>query len=164
MLKSIEFKPYSLNEIYGILKERVKLALRKDSLDTPLLKQIANITYNKGDVRVGLYLIRESAKIAESEGKRKINESHIKKAMESVLDKKLDEEKLNKDEQLIMKIVKENNGEISGRLYDIYLKKGGKLSYKSFKRYIKNLEKLGFLRLELTAGGFKGKSTRVFLN
>ena len=164
MLKSIEFKPYTLSEIYGILKERAKLALRKDSFDTALLKQIANITYNKGDVRVGLYLLRESAKIAESEGRRKIDKSHIKKAMESVLDKRIDEEKLNKDEQLIIKIVKGNNGEISGKLYELYTKKSGKLSYKSFKRYIKNLEKLGFLKLELTSGGFKGKSTRIFLN
>jgi cell division control protein 6 len=164
MLKSIEFKPYSLNEVYGILKERAKLALRKDSLETPILKQIANITYNKRDIRVGIYLLREAAKIAESEGKRKINESHVREAMENVLDKRLDEEKLNKDEQLIINIVKENNGEISGKLYELYKKSGGELSYKSFKRYVKNLEKLGFIRLELTGGGFKGKSTRVFMN
>ncbi|MCD6575992.1 MAG: AAA family ATPase [Nanoarchaeota archaeon] len=164
MLKHIEFKPYSLNEIYGILKERVRLALRKDAIDTSLLKQIANITYNKGDVRVGLYLIRESAKLAEQEGKRKVSKEHIKKAMENVLDKTLEEEKLNKDEMLIVEIVKEHDGEVSGKLYEIYKKKGGELSYKSFKRYTKNLEKLGLLRLELTAGGFKGKSTRIYLN
>ncbi len=163
MLRNMEFKPYSLNEVYGILKERAKLALKKDTIETQLLKQIANITFNKKDVRVGLYLLRESAKIAEQENKRKITKEHVKKAIENVLDKKPEEEKLNKDENLILDIVKVHNGEVAGPLYEIYKKRGGELSYKSFKRYVNNLEKLGLLKLELTGGGFKGKSTRIFL-
>ncbi len=164
ILKHIEFRPYNLDEVYGIIKERAKIALRKDAIDTSLLKQIANITFNKRDIRVGIYLLRESAKIAEQDGKRKITKEHVKKAMENVLDKTLEEEKLNKDELLIINITKEHNGDVSGKLFDFYKKKGGKLSYKSFKRYAKNLEKLGILKLELTSGGFKGKSTRIFLN
>lgn len=163
VLKNMEFRPYTLNETYGILKERAKLALKKDSIDIALLKQIANIAFERHDLRTGIYLLREAAKTAEQQGKGKITKEHIKKAVENVLDKSPEEEKLNKDENLILMIVKEHNGEISGKLFKLYQENGGKLSYKSFKRYVTNLEKLDFLKVELTAGGFKGKSTRVFL-
>ena len=163
-LSGLEFKPYSADEIYKILTERVKIALRKDSFPPPLLKQIANITFNKGDLRIGLHLLRESSKIAEKSGKIKIDKEHVKKAIETVLDRKPEEEQLNKDENLILEIVKKNNGGISGKLFESYQKVGGELSYKSFKRYIKNLERHGILKSELTAGGFKGKSTRISLN
>lgn len=164
MLKFLEFKPYTLHEIYGILKERVKLALKKDALPPPLLRQISNVAFRKKDVRVGLFLLRESAKLAEEDGKNKINEEHVKKAIKSVTNKKLEEENLSKEEMIILNVIKKNAGEISGKLFDIYVKNGGKLSYKSFKRYIKNMEKIGIIKLEPTGGGFKGRSTKIYYN
>ncbi len=162
MLKNLEFKPYNLEEINGIIKDRSKKALKSNCIKPEFLKQIANITYNKKDVRVGIHLLKESAKIAEQKGDNKIKKEHIKKAIESSSEKKPEEEKLNKDESLILNVVKENSGEIAGTLYDKYKEKKGKLSYKSFKRYAKRLEKLGLLKLKRTAGGFKGRSTKMY--
>lgn len=163
MLKNLEFRPYNLEEINGIIKERAEKALKKNSINPEYIKQISNITYNKKDVRVGIYLLKESAKIAEQKGKNKIEKEDVKKAIESSMDKKPEEEKLNKDESLILEIVKNNDGEIAGKLYEEYESKKGKLSYKSFKRYAKRLEKLGLLKLKRTEGGFKGRSTRMFI-
>lgn len=162
-LSGLEFKPYSTDEIYKILNERIKIALRKDAFPPPLLRQIANITFNKGDLRIGLHLLRETSKTAEKAGKNKVEKEHLEKALDSVLDKKPEEEQLNRDELLIIKTVKKSSGAVSGKIFEDYQKLGGELSYKSFKRYVKNLSNHGLLKLELTGGGFKGKSTRIFL-
>jgi len=162
-LRSLEFKPYSLEEIEGILKERVKLGLRAGAINPLLIKLIANVTHKKGDVRVGLNIIHEAAKLAEYEGENRIKKEHVDKVIKEVSEKKPEEDSLNKDEHLILSAVKKKNGAISGEIYKEYVSKGGKLSYKSFKRYVNNLERLGFLKLEKTGGGFKGKSTRIYL-
>ena len=163
MLGNLEFKPYSIEEIKEILKQRTKLAFVKDSINPVFITQLANITYNKKDIRVGIHLLKESARISENKGKSKIEKEHIKEAIEKVFEKKPEEDKLNKDEFLILKIVKENSGEIAGELFEKYKSKNGKLSYKSFKRYAKRLGKLGLLKLKKTSGGFKGRSTRIFI-
>jgi cell division control protein 6 len=40
MIRSLEFKPYTISEINKILSERVKIALKSDVLDPSLIKQI----------------------------------------------------------------------------------------------------------------------------
>jgi cell division control protein 6 len=164
MIRSLEFKPYSLNEIFGILKERSKIALTSESIDIALLKQIANITSDKGDIRVGLFILREAAKNAENENRKKIEEKDIKHVLNQLENVKVgEEEKLNNDESIILECVKEKNGEVTGTIYDSYTKKGGNLSYRSFKRYMQRLAMLGILRIEATGAGFKGQSRRIFL-
>lgn len=165
MLKSLEFRPYNLNEIHGILKERAKLALKPEAIEPSLLKQIANVTLSKGDVRVGLHLLREAAKLAEEKSKRSIDLDSVKAALKTIEMTKIgDEEKLTADEQKILAAVKEKNGGTSGDIYGIYAKNGGQLSYRSFKRYTERMAKLEMIRLETTGGGFKGKSTLISLS
>lgn len=162
--RKISFQRYSLPELLGILKERAKIALKTDAIAPELLKQIANITFNKGDIRIGLFILRESAKVAEQREKNRVTEEDIKKVTESVGTAKIgDEEKLNLDESKIIECVKEKDGVIAGELYELYTSKGGELSYRSFKRYLIRLAKHELLELKRTAGGFKGKSTQIFL-
>jgi Cdc6-like AAA superfamily ATPase len=164
MARGINFKNYSFAEIMGILKERAKLALRADTIAPELLKQIANITFTKGDIRIGLFMLREAAKNAEQKGKNKISEEDIKKVIFHMgTSKIMDEEKLNLDETKILEAVKEKNGAISGELFELYEKKDGGLSYRSFKRYLIRMAKHGLIELKKTTGGFKGKSTQVFI-
>ena len=165
MLKNIEFKPYSINELFGILKERSKLALKPEAIDPSLIKQIANVTYTKGDVRVGLHLLREAAKTAESHSKKLIDKDAVAEAIRQLESPKIvDEDKLSTDESKILEAVKERDGAIAGDIFEIYAKKGGTFSYRTFKRYLNRMEKLGFLKLESTTSGFKGKSTIISLS
>lgn len=164
MIKNLEFKPYNLDETYGILKERAKLALKQDAIEPSLLKQIANVTFNKGDIRVGLHLLREAAKIAEAASKKFIDKDCVAQAIKQVSQMQFDQEKLNAEEIKILDSVKEKNNSISGQIFDTYVKKGGQLSYRSFKRYVNRLAKLGLLKIEKTSAGYKGKSTIISLN
>ncbi|HDQ59741.1 MAG TPA: AAA family ATPase [Candidatus Woesearchaeota archaeon] len=165
MARTMNFKPYTLDEIQGILKERQKLGLRANSLDPQHLRQIAVVTHGREDVRVGLFLLKESAKSAEKSGRRKIIEEDIKELI-----KQLDcvvignTEKLSQDESMILEAVKARNGNVSGEVYDKYKDLGGELSYRSFKRYVKRMSLLDILKTEETGSGFKGKSTIISLN
>jgi cell division control protein 6 len=165
MLRNMEFKPYSINEIAGILKERSKLALRSESIDPSLIKQIANVTYNKGDIRVGLHILREAAKIAENKSQKIIDKDIVAEAIKQIENTKVgDEEKLSEDELKILEAVKEKNGAIAGEVFEVYAEKGGQFSYRSFKRYIERLSKLGLIKVKSTAAGFKGKSTLISIS
>jgi cell division control protein 6 len=164
-IRTISFKPYSLLEVTDILRSRVKLSLKEDSIDPSLLKQIANITYNKGDLRVGLFMLREAARNAENNQHKAITEADIKPIISQLENTKIgEEEKLNSDEKKIIESIKEHNGGVAGAVYDSYKKKGGELSYRSFKRYVTRLETLGLTKTEETGAGFKGKSTKISLN
>ena len=164
MARTVSFKPYSLKEVQGILKERAGHALRSSSLPVEILKQIAVVTNNKKDIRVGLFLLRESAKSAESDNRRKINEKDVK-ALISQLDNVVigNVERLSEDENRILDAVKNIGGGISGEVFEEYQTLGGKLSYRSFKRYVKKLAKLDLIEIKETGGGFKGQSTKISL-
>ena len=164
MIRNLEFQRYTISEINKILNERVKLALKPDSIDPSIVKQIANVTYNKGDVRVGLFILREAAKSAESKRQSKISEGDVLaviRELENANAKIGDEEKLTQDETTILECVKEKGSDVAGNIYDFYKKRGGEMSYRSFKRYVARLVRLGLLKSETTGAGFKGKSTMI---
>jgi len=164
MIRSLEFKPYTISEINKILSERVKFALKSDVLDPSLIKQISNVTYNKGDIRVGLFILREAAKAAESKSKKRIEEGDvlaILRELENATTTLADEERLTKDESMILDVIKEFGNDVAGTIYEHYAKKGGLLSYRSFKRYIERLVNLGILKSESTSAGFRGQSSRI---
>ncbi|MCX8147170.1 MAG: AAA family ATPase, partial [Candidatus Woesearchaeota archaeon] len=71
MAEMLEFKPYSKEEIRGILKERVKLAFMPGVWDEETFEVIVEKTHEQKDLRVGLYLLKEAGNIAEDESKRK---------------------------------------------------------------------------------------------
>lgn len=79
------FPSYDVNQLYHIFKERVKLGLNKGVINYSYLKKLsANIKSASSDVRTGISIIREAGIIAEEEEKQKIEEIHIKKAMNRV--------------------------------------------------------------------------------
>jgi Cdc6-like AAA superfamily ATPase len=110
-------------------------------------------------------MLREAARNAENNQHKAITEADIKPIISQLEKTKIgEEEKLNSDEKKIIESIKEHNGGVAGAVYDSYKKKGGELSYRSFKRYVTRLETLGLTKTEETGAGFKGKSTKISLN
>jgi archaeal cell division control protein 6 len=64
----IEFKVYSREEIFDILKYRAGICLNEKVISDEILGMITDLVYNKGDIRFGLNLIWRSVKIAENKG------------------------------------------------------------------------------------------------
>ena len=158
----LEFKPYSLAETRGILKQRVEHAFYPEVFEEAAFEEIVKRTFQLQDIRSGLYLLRESGNAAEDKSSRKINTSHVKVAIE-----KLDNFKIKKSTELqdetktILKLVKDNSGKRIGDLFKLYQELGGQLVYKSFQRKIKKLEQGKYIEVTKTKGGKLGNTSII---
>ncbi|MFX1389627.1 MAG: Cdc6/Cdc18 family protein [Promethearchaeota archaeon] len=81
----IEFKKYSKDQIFDILKCRVNISLKKNVLSDKLIEMISENTYRTGDVRYGLNVIWRSSKIAESKDLKYINAECIRLGNQDLL-------------------------------------------------------------------------------
>lgn len=164
-LEEVYFPPYGEDEIRDILKQRVETAFRGDRVGREAFNKVVEKTSEIGDVRVGLYLLLSAGENAEASGRKKVSFKDVEEALEG-FDREdfiTSSSKLNSEQKLILDIVKENEGSVTGDLYDIYKDKNGELSSRSFRRYLRRLEDLNFLELETTGEGFRGKSTKIYL-
>ena len=158
----LEFRQYALDEVKEILKQRRDSAFYPGVWKDDAFEIVVAKTYELGDIRTGLYLMREAGNSAEDMSIKEIRAENVKAAIA-----KLDEfyikerDDLGEDEQIIMRIIKEHSGEKIGELYRIYTEQGGKYTYKTFQRRISKLEQGKFVNLEKVAGGKEGKTTIV---
>jgi cell division control protein 6 len=155
-LEFLLFRPYNKEEIKGILEQRKKYAFVSEAWEKEAFEKIVEKTTKMGDVRAGLYLMREAGNLTEEKNLRKINLIQVNEAI-----RKADEfqvkSKEGLDEELIvvLDLVKENSGSKIGDLYGKYQEKGGQLSYKSFTRKIDKLKEGKFIstKQDSTGGG-----------
>ncbi|MEM3374035.1 MAG: AAA family ATPase [Candidatus Woesearchaeota archaeon] len=145
-LELLEFRKYNESEIKGILEERKKYAFVPNVWDNNAFLKVAKKTAEIGDVRTGLYLLKEAGNIAENRASRKIEIQDVEQAISKIAEIKTKKtEELKEDEQLILNIIKENSGKKIGDLFNIYKQKGGLGVYKTFQRKIDFLSKNNFI-------------------
>ncbi|MEM0230990.1 MAG: AAA family ATPase [Candidatus Woesearchaeota archaeon] len=158
----LEFRKYSLEEVREILKQRRDIAFYPDVWKQDAFEVVVRKTYETGDIRAGLYLMREAGSCAEDEGKRQIGVESVRSAVNKLDEFYVkDKKELGEDEQLILEIVRENSGKKIGELYKEYVERGGRYTYKTFQRRIDRLEQGKFVNLEKISGGKEGKTTIV---
>ena len=151
-LRHLLFQKYNKEQIYQILKQRTKYGLKMNSVSDNILKIIAQFTL-KTDLRRGIKVLYFSAKRANG----KIDIKDVREAI------KMFKEEIIVDEE-DKKIISSINGEItSGKLFENYIKNGGRLSYRSFKRHLDILSKKGRIIMKFTGAGFKGRSNLISL-
>ncbi|MFC1697422.1 Cdc6/Cdc18 family protein [Nanoarchaeota archaeon] len=164
MPETLEFKEYNSQEIKGILKDRLKYAFVPGVWNPDAFEIAAKTSSEYGDVRTGLYLLREAGNLAEDDASKKIFKEHVDKAMLKMDDfktKKTDD--IEDDEtKMILAIVKENSGKKIGDLYKIFDEKGGGSVYKTFQRKIAKLEENNFISTKKIVGGIDGNTTIVY--
>jgi Cdc6-like AAA superfamily ATPase len=115
--------------------------------------RIAKKTSELKDIRTGLFLMRESALIAESQSKKKVMLQDVEKAISKLdnfsIKKSTD---LDDDSKFILELVKDNSGKKIGELFKVYESKGGKHSYKTFQRKIEELDENDFISTKKQTG------------
>ncbi len=158
----VEFKSYNKEEIRGILYERMSYAFVPGVFDEAAFSQIVEKTASAGDVRQGLFLMRESGNIAEEHASRKVTCEHVNTAIaksEQFSINKLAE--LDNELKGILELVKKNPGLKIGDLFQKFLGFGGEMSYKNFTRKVEKLEKAKFVATQKIVGGKEGSTTIV---
>jgi cell division control protein 6 len=80
LLERVHFRNYNFEEIRGILRERESYAFKPNSFEYDAFESIIKKTFELGDLRVGLFLMRSAAEIAEARGSEKIEVQDVEKA------------------------------------------------------------------------------------
>lgn len=80
----IEMEPYSIEQLIGILENRVKLSFKDGSVPDESIRFIAELASTTGDARYGIELLWRSSKYADMETKRQLEPEHIRKAVSIV--------------------------------------------------------------------------------
>jgi archaeal cell division control protein 6 len=161
-LDSLEFPRYKPFEIEGILKQRLEYAFFDKVWEEDAFDEVVNKSVSLGDVRQGVYLLRQAGTIAEQRASRKILLEHAQKATGSIDDFKIKKSTdLEEDTQQILEIIKESSGKKIGDLFKLYKEKYGKHTYKTFQRKIDKLEKGKFIETYKTSGGAEGNTTII---
>lgn len=161
-LEPLEFKDYKMNEIYDILRERVKYGFVPGVMPDDIIRKAADVAFGKSDVRAGIFLLWKSGRIAEDEGNRKVSDKNFESASNKMIDfdhhKERELDNLDDIERKILELIRKMDKSITGEIYDEYKKTGGTLTERSFRMYIKKLENMGLVRTEETGKGFRGRS------
>src|SRR3989344_4461949 len=143
MPNTLKFEPYSLIQTSGILKQRVEWVFYEE-----ILELISKKTFENEDIRLGLFLLKESAEMAEGFAKRKVELDHVNQSLE-------------KKKQYLLELVKKNNGKTINEIFKIYQDEGGSQTYRTFHRKVKDLESKKLLQLKEEFRGSFGRVTIV---
>ena len=128
----IEIPSYTINKVFNILNERAEEALEKYTYSEDTLRKIAQIT--QGNITLALVLLKSLALKAESQDKKSLDDVE--------LDYEVDcqNEKLNRDEKILLNILGEWKSLPSSRLYEFYTEKARHpKSERSFRNYMESL-------------------------
>lgn len=157
----LEFRAYTAAEIRIILQRRADYAFVPHVLAPEAFDLIVQQTAESGDIRAGLYLLKEAGEIAEQKAMRNITLQHAEQAVKKVQTfQTKTNEGLDSIEQLLLQLIKQYTGKTTKEIYDIYQQQGGNQSYSNFHKKIKHLEKGKYICLEEKNLG-PGKSTVV---
>ena len=163
--QEINFPLYSYSEIEDILRDRVKAGFFPEVLPDDILEQIAMFTEEKGDLRIGINLLKSCGNIAEASASREITQEHFDQAIESLVSVNVAETitSLNDAELGLLKMIAEWEDVCKAKdLSEKYKEETGS-SYASFNR---TLDKLEFVRLvdtKFTGKGVRGNAREIIL-
>ncbi len=169
--QEVVFEPYTYDEINSILSDRAKIGFYPDVIDDDIIEQISEYTYENGDLRVGIDLLKSCGNIAESEASKKITEEHFKKAIEKHVSSTVKEaiKILNDNELELLNAIIEESKNIeknkiltSTRVFKKFKNKKNS-SYSTLKRTLDKLEFLRLIDTKLSGKGVRGKTTYIYL-
>ncbi len=160
--RSIFFQPYSKKEIKSILEDRAKLGLYPDVISDDILELIANHTFDGGDLRVGIELLRMSTLNAETEASKIIDVKHVEAALSTSQLMNLSNilQTLDTGELELMKMISKVDKMQSGELFKIF-EKNRKESYTKFYRSLDKLEALRLIDTKFKGKGMKGRTREI---
>lgn len=161
--QDINFPPYTFTEIHNILNDRVKAGFYPNVMPDEILEQISNYTYEKGDLRVGINLLKSIGNIAESQASKTIKQEHYDEAINSLIPINLLEtiKSLSDIEKSLIEILINSDKILTaGEASKLFIKKEN-TSYASFNRIIEKLEFLRLIDTKLTGKGTRGNSRQL---
>ena len=82
-VENIEFKPYDLIETRKIFKQRMDLALYKNIMDNQAFDFLTKKSFETGNIKIGLLILRKACIEAETKSLNKITKSDIQRIIDN---------------------------------------------------------------------------------
>lgn len=172
--EEVIFKPYSAEELYDILHERVEKAFSEDVLkDSSLRLCAAYAAREHGDARRALDLLRVAGEIAERSEANMIVEKHVKEALKKIEDNRFKEalKSLPLHQKLILISAHRldstsPDGSITGELYNLYCDFCADIPIESLTQrrisgLLNELDILGLLNTRVVSFGRHGRTKKI---
>lgn len=153
----IYFPPYSEDEIYDILKERVMQGLYPGVLSEEMLRLVVSHTMASGDMRVGINLLKRATLIAENNAERNISKDAIREAYQvsKYLHLQFSVKSLKKEEKEVLRILAEVSGSeeqlTTGDIFEP-VKQKLKIGYTRYYEIIQKLDAMRLINLQFREG------------
>ncbi|WP_297828129.1 ORC1-type DNA replication protein [uncultured Methanobrevibacter sp.] len=163
--QEIHFPLYSYSEIEDILRDRAKAGFFPNVLSDDILEQVAMHTYENGDLRVGINLLKSCGNIAEADASREITQEHFDKAVDSLVSINISQtiDSLTDLEKALLRIIADYDGiYTAGELSEVFKEKTDS-SYSSFNRALEKLEFVRLIDTKFTGKGVRGNSREIIL-
>ncbi|MBE2899839.1 AAA family ATPase [Methanothermobacter thermautotrophicus] len=158
--QEIVFPPYTREEVFNILRDRVRVGFYPGVISDELIERITDHTMDTGDLRYGIDLLRVCGNLAEADASPMITGEHLERAIKSTGPVNLIHtvRTLNENEREFLRILADAGDDITaGALYELFRESTGS-SYSSFNRIIEKLEFLRLIDTRLTGKGVRGNS------
>ncbi|MEQ9715644.1 MAG: ORC1-type DNA replication protein [Candidatus Asgardarchaeum sp.] len=172
----INLKPYSANQLYDILKMRVKDAFFDGVVKGETIKLISDLASSKGDARYAIDLLWRAGKYAELECSEIITPEHVRKAQSDICPNIAYDDiyMLPLQQKLILfAIAKFLRNKKRAYITTGELKREYKLICEEFEiqpvkhtqlwKYVNELTELGYIRSKRSGSGYRGKTTLISL-
>lgn len=166
-VEEIPFKPYTLDEMKNILKERCKEAFKAGAIEEGVILLCANHAILRGgDVRVGLECLRKAYRISQDESSSKITVDHVKKILLSTKTVKMDliKEKIDDVDKNIIKLLDYDKAVASEELRKRYTETYKKMSHTGFRKHLNHLKSNGIISEEISREDTPGRKVFISLN
>jgi Cdc6-like AAA superfamily ATPase len=118
--------------------------------------------YEKGDVRTGIVLMRESGREAERQASKKIKVEHVMKSKASIVDEKAND--LEERDRRVLELIKKNSGIETGRLVELVKEEGLEIPDSTLRRILQKLDKGGYIFREQVQTDSGGQTMKHFMD
>jgi len=136
----IEIPGYTIDQAFDILNDRAEQALEQYTYSEDTIRKIAGIS--QGNITLAFGILKTLALKAESQNKKSLDDVEFNFEIDCP------DEKLSRDEKIIVGILKEWKSLPSGRLYDFYTEKAKHpRGERSFRNYMQNLCRKGYVKI-----------------
>lgn len=176
------FKPYNAIQLKTILKQRIAMGFKQNTIDDSVVSLIAAFAAQDGDARYALKLLQKSGEIAEESDVDRVTTESVERAKNEVeVDIMMEAiSTLPEHQQLVMYSIATlalkggmykrlsgiSNGDLfTGEVYEVYESNCKALgrpvrTIRQFSEYLNELEMLGLITMTMSGKGIRG-STRL---
>ncbi|MCD6399415.1 AAA family ATPase [candidate division WOR-3 bacterium] len=164
---TIEFNPYTPQQLKQILRERAKNAFFEDSYEEDVINlAAAYAAKHNGDARIAIESLLIAGRLAEQDIAKRLTVAHLRKAFEQISPRPLQKAApyLDEHEKCLLTILCKNKKMLSGQLYKAYSKAVPEpVTERSYRKKLNRLAELKLISLQEITKGLRGRTRAITL-